>query len=181
MCTRSRYRRVAVLVVWCLCAGVVRADPIVTGSVTAQPDGSYLYQYTLTNPGPGAAPLGWFAIEYNASPPTSPSQTGGWLAWGSQPGFFGWANSAGQPGDTTANFSFVSKVAPGLSTYIVVAPILDPTLPPGSPPHNWNEYEGLVVGPATAPEPASVVLLATAGGLLLLRRLRRKPLTRAAN
>jgi hypothetical protein len=177
-------RSLAALLLLLTCTAGGRADPIVTGSATLQGDGSYLYQYTLTNPATGIPPLRWFMIDYNTSLPTNVTQTGTWFALGGTPypgypgsptGFYAWINHDGQPGGTTASFSFTSKVAPGLSSYSVVAPIPDPSLPLASF-GKFNAYNGLVVGPATAPEPGTAALLAVGGGLLLLRRLRRRPI-----
>jgi hypothetical protein len=187
---RSRCRPwLAVFVVWCLCAGAVRADPTVTGSATLQGDGSYLYQYTLTNPASAGLPLQqlgltglWptaFGLTFDLQNVSQPS---GWtFAYEANLGYL-WSTTSGLGPGQTALFSFTTHQPPIQVGYFAA------TVPyyhgvPSDTIHS-DSYGGQVAGPGIpgfpgfppflAPEPASAFLLVTGGGLLLLRQWRRR-------
>jgi hypothetical protein len=176
---QPRARLLASLALFFAWTGTGRADPypvvgMLTGTATLQADGSYLYQYTLTNPTPNNVALQWLEIQYAGALPTNPTSTGGWTTSPSPDrGYFMWVKEDGQFPGTTATFSFTSSVGPGTARYSIYGTTLTPIVI-GYNTGSWVGRFGDIVGPVAAPEPASVVLLATAGGFLLLR-LRRRP------
>jgi hypothetical protein len=168
-----------------LCAGVVRADRIVTGSATAQPDGSYLYQYTVNNTSrfilnPDGSGNQFF--NFSLKGPFNMDfqnvmQPNGWSSF-TEPGTVGWY-ALGRPATIgkgqSGVFSFTSRQAAGTSQYAVLGVYFTYPLDPSAP---TAAFYGSVVGPGGepfgAPEPGLAVLLTSAGGVLLLRRWRRR-------
>jgi hypothetical protein len=183
-CSVARYLG-ALLVLLSWTAGV-RADPIVTGSATLQADGRYLYQYTLTNPASAGLPLQMFGL-YAVYPQSfalafdlqNVSQPSGWTLDHEFAPILGWSTTTpGVGAGQTAVFSFTTRQPPMPVAYAAITEPYYHGVPSDS--SYGDSFRGQVPGPgiplptSVVPEPASALLLATAGGLLLLRRWRRR-------
>jgi hypothetical protein len=148
--------------------GAARAEPIITGTATPQPDGSYLYQYTLTSP----SSIGSLSL---LSPPaldtfylqgvagqavTGISQPSGWTLTGSGPDTLQWGSS---PHSQTATFSFSSQRPPGSVIFDVYGPYTYQSY--SGPRKDYWDVTGTIVGPEVgapsvlqAPEPSTLAL-----------------------
>jgi len=149
--------------------GHSQATPFVTATVTYQTDGFHLYQYVLSNPQPSDMPLAILQLDGLFGIPADHTQPKGWgyyqdrgyIRWQSDPPLLGQGSSA--------TFSILSNQAPGQVHFAAAG---------------WNgsfsdQFEGIVPGPADGapalvPEPASAILLASAGLLLSVQHLRRR-------